>query len=70
MWTEYESWLAQTGGKHLNSGLTSGFSTNDNAPAHDALRIHKFLAKKSITQMGHPPYSPDLDPMIPGSFQN
>jgi histone-lysine N-methyltransferase SETMAR len=32
----------------------------DNAPAHDALRVHEFLAKKSITKMEHPPYSPDL----------
>jgi histone-lysine N-methyltransferase SETMAR len=31
-------------------------------PAHDALRVHKFLAKKSITKIDHPPYSPDLAP--------
>jgi histone-lysine N-methyltransferase SETMAR len=35
---------------------------HDNAPVHDALRIRKFLAKKSITKMDHPPYSPDLAP--------
>jgi histone-lysine N-methyltransferase SETMAR len=35
---------------------------HDNAPAHDALRVRKFLAKKSITKMDHPPYSPDLAP--------
>jgi hypothetical protein len=34
----------------------------DNALAHDELRIRKFLAKKSITKMDHPPYSPDLAP--------
>jgi len=35
---------------------------HDNAPAHDALRVCKFLAKNPITKMGHPPYSPDLAP--------
>jgi len=35
---------------------------HDNAPAHDVLRFHKFLAKNSITKMVHPPYSPDLAP--------
>jgi len=33
---------------------------HDNAPAHDALRVPKFLAKNSITKMDHPPYSSDL----------
>jgi histone-lysine N-methyltransferase SETMAR len=32
------------------------------APAHDALRVHEFQAKKSITKMDHPPYSSDLVP--------
>jgi len=35
---------------------------HDNAPAHDALRVRKFLAKNYITKMDHPPYSPDLAP--------
>jgi len=35
---------------------------HDTAPAHDALRVCKFLAKNPITKMGHPPYSPDLAP--------
>jgi histone-lysine N-methyltransferase SETMAR len=35
---------------------------HDNAPAHDALRVREFLAKKSNTKMDHPPYSPDLAP--------
>jgi len=35
---------------------------HDNAPAHDALRYHEFLAKNSITKMDHQPYSPDLAP--------
>jgi len=29
---------------------------------HDALRVHEFLAKNSITKMDHPFYSPDLAP--------
>jgi len=41
---------------------------HDNAPAHDALRVHKFLAKNSITKMDHPPYSPDLAPCDFWSF--
>jgi hypothetical protein len=43
---------------------------HDNAPALDALRVCKFLAKKSITKMDHPSYSSDLKPLISGSFQN
>jgi hypothetical protein len=35
---------------------------HDNAPVHDVLRVCKFLAKKSIAKMDHPPYSPDLAP--------
>jgi hypothetical protein len=35
---------------------------HDNVPEHDVLRDREFLAKKSITKMGHPPYSPDLVP--------
>jgi hypothetical protein len=34
----------------------------DNAPAHDALRVREFLAKKSVTKMDRPLYSPDLAP--------
>jgi transposase len=33
-----------------------------NAPAHDALALREFLAKKSILKLDHPPYSPDLAP--------
>jgi hypothetical protein len=40
---------------------------HDNAPVHDALRVREFLAKKSITKMDHPSYSPDL---TPHDFQN
>jgi hypothetical protein len=35
---------------------------HDNAPAHKALPIKHFLAPKSITEMGHPHYTPDLAP--------
>jgi hypothetical protein len=37
------------------------FASYDNAPAHDALALREFLAKKSIMKLDHPPYSPDLD---------
>jgi hypothetical protein len=33
---------------------------HDNAPAHKALSVKQFLAQKSITEMEHPPCSPDL----------
>jgi hypothetical protein len=36
---------------------------HDNVPVHYALRVCKLLAKKSITKMDHPPYSPDLAPL-------
>ncbi|GFV00358.1 mariner Mos1 transposase [Trichonephila clavipes] len=32
----------------------------DNAPAHSALSVKRFLAKHSIPVLEHPPYSPDL----------
>jgi hypothetical protein len=44
-------------GEHPDSGPTSGFSTMTMP-----LRMSEFLAKKSITEMVHPPYSPDLAP--------
>jgi hypothetical protein len=34
----------------------------DNAPSHNALIVHEFFARDSITVMDHPPYSPDLAP--------
>jgi hypothetical protein len=36
---------------------------HDNAPAHTALSIQEFLAKKKIPVVPHPPYSPDLAPV-------
>jgi hypothetical protein len=35
---------------------------HDKAPAHKALSLKQFLAKKSITEMEHPPCSPDMAP--------
>jgi len=35
---------------------------HDNAPAHTALSIPEFLAKKNIPLLPHPPYSPDPTP--------
>ena len=35
---------------------------HDNAPAHTALWIREFLAKKNIPVLPHPRYSPDLAP--------
>ena len=36
---------------------------HDNAPAHTALSVRKFLATKQITVLEHPDYSPDLAPV-------
>jgi hypothetical protein len=35
---------------------------HDNAPAHTALSIRDFLAKKNIPELPHPPYSPNVAP--------
>jgi hypothetical protein len=45
----------------LNFGPVNGFSTVT-APAHKELSVKQFLAEKSITEMEHSPYSPDLAP--------
>jgi len=37
---------------------------HDNVPAHKALFVKQFLAPKSITEMVHPLYSPELDPNV------
>jgi transposase len=34
----------------------------DNAPAHNALSVRQFLAKKQVPVLHHAPYSPDLAP--------
>jgi len=35
---------------------------HDNAPAHNALSVKRYLTKNNIPVMEHPPYSPDLAP--------
>jgi len=35
---------------------------HDNAPAHNALSLKRYLAKNNIPVMEHPPYSPDIAP--------
>jgi hypothetical protein len=35
---------------------------HDDDPAHKALSVKQFLAQKSITEMEHPSYAPDLVP--------
>jgi histone-lysine N-methyltransferase SETMAR len=38
----------------------SRFLLHDNAPAHRFVFAKYFLAKKNVTTLKHPPYSPDL----------
>jgi histone-lysine N-methyltransferase SETMAR len=38
------------------------FLLHDNAPAHKAASVCKFLAPKNVTTLYHFPYSPDLSP--------
>lgn len=38
------------------------FLLHDNAPAHTAILVAQFLAKRKVTVITHPPYSPDLAP--------
>ncbi|VVC36211.1 Transposase, type 1 [Cinara cedri] len=38
------------------------FFHHDNAPAHTALSVRRFLTKNDMTTVSHPPYSPDLSP--------
>lgn len=38
------------------------FFHHDNAPAHTALSVRRFLTKNGMTTVSHPPYSPDLAP--------
>jgi transposase len=35
---------------------------HDNNPVHNTLSVKQFLSQKLITEMEHPPYSPDLAP--------
>ena len=55
---------------HISEGsvhtiLTEKLGKNllhDNAPAHTAILVAQFLAKRKVTVITHPPYSPDLAP--------
>ena len=38
------------------------FLLHDNAPSHNAAIVKKFLAKRNVAVLHHPPYSPDLAP--------
>jgi len=38
------------------------FLLHKNAPTHKAVSVCKFLSKKNVTTLYHPPYSPDLSP--------
>jgi hypothetical protein len=37
---------------------------HDNAPDYKELSLKQFVAQKSITEMEHPPHSPDLPPNV------
>ncbi len=39
------------------------FLLHDNARPHSAAIVELFLAKKGVTQLSRPPYSPDLIPL-------
>jgi hypothetical protein len=43
-------------------GLNDWILHHDNAPTHKALSARQFLAQKSINEIEHPPYYPDLPP--------
>jgi histone-lysine N-methyltransferase SETMAR len=38
------------------------FLLHDNTPSHNATIFKQFLAKRKVTVLDHPPYSPDLAP--------
>jgi histone-lysine N-methyltransferase SETMAR len=50
--------------KHVKQDMDhSGcWCLHDNIPAHTAINVRIFLAKKGIAALNHPPYSPDLAP--------
>jgi len=50
-------------GNHTNVFANKSWILHqDNAPAHTALSVRKFLVTKQITVLEHPAYSPDLAP--------
>jgi len=40
----------------------SWFLLHDSAPVHRAVAVQEFLARKQVSVLHHPPYSPDLSP--------
>jgi hypothetical protein len=46
--------------KGLNFGPANCILHHTNVSAHKALSVKQFLAQKSITEMEHPPQSPDF----------
>jgi len=40
--------------------ITNSFLLHDSAPAHRQAFVKDVLAKKNMTTLPHPPYSPDL----------
>jgi hypothetical protein len=67
MWTRFEPWYAQivwesVRRKRPDLWPDKRILHHDYAPVHDALSVCEFLAKKPITEMARPPYSPDSAP--------
>ena len=48
----------------------SWFLLHDNAPVHRAVVVQEFLARKQVCVLHHPPYSPDLSPVIIFCYPN
>ena len=42
----------------------SWFLLRYNAPVHQAVAVQEFLARKQVCVLNHPPYFPDLSPVI------
>jgi histone-lysine N-methyltransferase SETMAR len=59
---EVLTWLRESVRRKKSEVWPGKWILHDNAPAHDALGVHEFLPKNSITKMDHPPYSPELAP--------
>jgi hypothetical protein len=50
------------GRKRLKLWTNGWILRHDTAPAHKVLSVKQFLAQKSITEMEHPHFSPNLAP--------
>ena len=46
------------------------FLLHDNAPVHSSILVQQYLAKRGVTCLSHPPYSPDLAPQTIFCSQN